>query len=292
MHKGNTYPGEHEPIVDEDLWNDVQGKLAGNAAARKTKVNMRHSALLAGLLFDAEDRLMVFSHTAKGQVRYRYYASRREPDDKRPATRVTAETIEQVVLDQVGKWLRVPSNHQSSMHADELSDALSDDGRRHDVLRRTVGSITMEDDRLALRLRQPMPERCTDPDEHRDDIISEIIVPFRPERWVRDRRDVYGAAPAASPDRNTHALLKLVLKAFDAQALVLENPALSIAAIAASRKMDRRQLGRLVKLSWLSPSIIERIHAGDIPRGLTRSRLLEADLPLDWDEQERVLGFC
>ncbi|MBA4758292.1 hypothetical protein [Sphingosinicella sp.] len=56
--------------------------------------------------------------------------------------------------------------------------------------------------------------------------------------------------------------------------------------------MDRRQLGRLVKLSWLSPSIIERIHAGDIPRGLTRSRLLEADLPLDWDEQERALGFC
>ena len=58
------------------------------------------------------------------------------------------------------------------------------------------------------------------------------------------------------------------------------------------RKMDRRQLGRLVKLSWLSPSIIERIHAGDIPRGLTRSRLLEADLLLDWDEQERTLGFC
>tara|TARA_R110000782_G_scaffold35367_2_gene84491 strand:+ start:24583 stop:24951 length:369 start_codon:yes stop_codon:yes gene_type:complete len=38
----------------------------------------------------------------------------------------------------------------------------------------------------------------------------------------------------------------------------------------------------------LSPSIIEHIHTGDIPRGLTHSRLLEADLPLDWDEQERA----
>ena len=150
----------------------------------------------------------------------------------------------------------------------------------------------MEDDRLALRLRQPTMEEVNNPDEHCDDIISEISVPFRPERWVRDRRDVYGAATPASSDRNTHALLKLVRKALDTQALVLENPAMSIAAIAASRKMDRRQLGRLVKLSWLSPSIIERIHAGDIPRGLTRSRLLEADLPLDWDEQERALGFC
>jgi site-specific DNA recombinase len=292
VHKGNTYPGEHEAIIDEELWTAVQDKLAGNAAARKTKVNMRHNALLAALLFDAENRPMVFSHTAKGQVRYRYYASRREPDDKRPATRVTAETIEQVVLEQVRNWLRVPSNRQASTSAHELADALSDDSRRHDALRRIVDSITMEDDRLALRVRQPTMEEVDNPDEHCDDLISEITVPFRPERWVRDRRDVYGAAPAASPDRNTHALLKLVRKAMDAQALALENPAMSIAAIAASRKMDWRQLGRLVKLSWLSPSIIERIHAGDIPRGLTRSRLLEADLPLDWDEQERALGFC
>ena len=292
VHKGNTYPGEHEAIVDEELWNAVQDKLAGNAAARKTKVNMRHNALLAGLLFDAEGRPMVFSHTAKSQVRYRYYASRREPDDKRPATRVTAETIEQAVLEQARKWLRIPSNRQASISADELVDALSDDNRRRDALRQVVDTITMDDDRLALRLRQPTLDEANNPDEHRDDIIAEITVPFRPERWVRDRRDVYGAVPAASPDRNAHALLKLVRKAMHAQALVLENPAMSLVAVAASRKMDRRQLGRLVKLSWLSPSIIERIHAGDIPRSLTRSRLLEADLPLDWDEQERVLGFC
>lgn len=293
VHKGNTYPGEHEPIVDEALWNAVQDKLAGNAAARKTKVNLRHNALLAGLLFDAEGRPMVFSHTAKGQVRYRYYASRREPDDKRAATRVTAESIEQVVLEQARTWLQAPPRHHTnSKNVDDLVDALSDDGRRRDALRQIVDTITMDDDRLALRLRQPVFERSTDTDEHRDDFISDITVPFRPERWVRDRRDVYGAAPAAIPDRNTHALLKLVRKAMDAQMLVLENPAMSLAAIAASRKMDRRQLGRLVKLSWLSPSIVERIHASDIPRSLTRSRLLEADLPLDWDEQERVLGFC
>ncbi|MEA3540483.1 MAG: recombinase family protein [Pseudomonadota bacterium] len=292
VHKGNTYPGEHEAIVDEELWTAVQDKLAGNAAARKTKVNMRHNALLAGLLFDAENRPMVFSHTAKGQVRYRYYASRREPDDKRPATRVTAETIEQVVLTATCEWLRAAPNHQASANVNELVDALSDDSRRRDALRRIVDSITMGDDRLALRLCQPTLEEINNPDEHRDDIISEVTVPFRPERWVRDRRDVYGAAPAASPDRNTHALLKLVRKAFDAQNLVLEKPGTSLAAIAASHKMDRRQLGRLVKLSWLSPSIIERIHAGDVPRSLTRSRLLEADLPLDWDEQERALGFC
>lgn len=206
----------------------------------------------------------VLRHTAKGQVRYRYYASRRKRDDKRPGMRVTAETIEQAVLEQARGWLQAALRHH--IHSNNIEEL-------------SIRSLTTV-------------EESSDTDEHRDDIISEISVPFRPERWVRDRRDVYGAAPAASPDRNTHALLKLVRKAFDAQNLVLENPATSLAAIAASQKMDRRQLGRLVKLSWLSPSIIERIHPGSIPPGLTRSRLLEADLLLDWEEQERVLGFC
>src|SRR5215813_1023706 len=34
VHKGQSYPGEHSPIIDQTLWNAVQAKLAGNAAER------------------------------------------------------------------------------------------------------------------------------------------------------------------------------------------------------------------------------------------------------------------
>lgn len=33
-HKGNVYPGQHEAIVDADLWKIVQDKLASNRCAR------------------------------------------------------------------------------------------------------------------------------------------------------------------------------------------------------------------------------------------------------------------
>jgi hypothetical protein len=33
-HKGNVYPGQHEPIIDADLWTVVQAKLAANRKAR------------------------------------------------------------------------------------------------------------------------------------------------------------------------------------------------------------------------------------------------------------------
>src|SRR5439155_23548613 len=54
VHKDQYYPGEHTPIVDEALWNEVQVKLATNAVERRSGKQMKNASLLAGLLFDAE----------------------------------------------------------------------------------------------------------------------------------------------------------------------------------------------------------------------------------------------
>jgi hypothetical protein len=32
VHKEWSYPGEHAPIIDQELWDTVQARLAGNAA--------------------------------------------------------------------------------------------------------------------------------------------------------------------------------------------------------------------------------------------------------------------
>ncbi len=53
----------------------------------------------------------------------------------------------------------------------------------------------------------------------------------------------------------------------------------------------RKQLGKLFRLSWLSPRMVEAIADGTQPRSLTRSRLLSADLPTDWLQQEQLLGL-
>jgi len=53
-HKGQHYPGEHEPIVDEALWDQVQSKLTANAVERRSGGRIKHPSLLAGLLFDSE----------------------------------------------------------------------------------------------------------------------------------------------------------------------------------------------------------------------------------------------
>jgi site-specific DNA recombinase len=74
VHKGAVYPGEHEAIVDEELWNAVQDKLNGNVV-RQRQSRIESGALLGGLIFDDRGNRMSPTHTMRRSNRYRYYIS-------------------------------------------------------------------------------------------------------------------------------------------------------------------------------------------------------------------------
>lgn len=73
---------------------------------------------------------------------------------------------------------------------------------------------------------------------------------------------------------------------------MLASPGLSLAQLARREGRCRTQLTRLLRLSFLSPKIVEAIANGIQPRGLTRRMLLSCDLPIDWAEQERLFGLA
>ena len=107
-HKGQHYPGEHIPIIDEALWDKVQTKLAANAVERATGGRVRNPSLLAGLLYDGEGQRLTPSHAIKKGVRYRYYVSRpltdRSRANARDAMRIPASEIEQLVAMRIGQF--------------------------------------------------------------------------------------------------------------------------------------------------------------------------------------------
>jgi len=104
----------------------------------------------------------------------------------------------------------------------------------------------------------------------------------RPFREARLRIDSEANGRPASTE-----LLSLIAEAMSAQRLVLASPELSLAQIARREGRCRTQLARLLRLSWLSPRIIEAIVQGTQPKWLTRRALLICDMPVDWAEQER-----
>ena len=75
VHKDKHYPGQHEAIVDEALWNEVQRQLGANRIDRASGAHAEDPSLLAGLIYDDSGQRMTPSHANKKGTRYRYYVS-------------------------------------------------------------------------------------------------------------------------------------------------------------------------------------------------------------------------
>jgi site-specific DNA recombinase len=96
----------HQPILDRDLFEAVQLKLAEQHNSYQT-VRANSEALLMGRIFDDRGNRMSPSHSRKGGARYRYYVSsaliQGQPESAGSVARVPAAKIEAVVVGAVRK---------------------------------------------------------------------------------------------------------------------------------------------------------------------------------------------
>ena len=113
VHKGTTYPGEHEAIIDARLWEQVHDIMGESPRKRANNSRTQTPALLKGLIFTATGAAMTPSSTKKGTRRYRYYVSmdllknRETPEDGIPR-RLPADTAEAAVITEIRRVLRTP----------------------------------------------------------------------------------------------------------------------------------------------------------------------------------------
>lgn len=111
VHKGTSYPGEHEAIIDRKLWDQVHGILKESPRKRANNARARSPALLRGLLFAPDGAAMTPTNTRKSGRLYRYYISQTALKQGRsdcPVRMVPAAEIERIVVDQVRLLLQTP----------------------------------------------------------------------------------------------------------------------------------------------------------------------------------------
>jgi hypothetical protein len=97
-----------------------------------------------------------------------------------------------------------------------------------------------------------------------------------------------GKDSAIVPDR---ALVDLIAEAIKVRQMVLASPECTLNQIASRENRCRTRLARLLRISWLSPRIVEAIACGTQPSAITPKSLLATELPIAWHEQERLLGL-
>jgi DNA invertase Pin-like site-specific DNA recombinase len=111
VHKGTSYPGEHEAIIDRKLWDQVHSILKESPRKRANNSRAQTPALLKGLLFGPDGAAMSPTHTRKSGRLYRYYISQTAMKQRRsdcPVKLVPAAELERIVIDQVRQLLQTP----------------------------------------------------------------------------------------------------------------------------------------------------------------------------------------
>jgi DNA invertase Pin-like site-specific DNA recombinase len=111
VHKGTSYPGEHDAIIDRPTWDKAHAILAENTVARSNQSRAQTPALLRGLIFAPGGHAMTPSHTMKTGKLYRYYVATdaiRQGYSECPVRSVPAAEVEEAVVAQVLQLLRTP----------------------------------------------------------------------------------------------------------------------------------------------------------------------------------------
>ena len=111
VHKGVAYPGEHQGIIDQTLWDRVHNILRESPRKRAMHTRAQTPALLKGLIFGPTGVAMTPAHTRRNGKLYRYYVSTdvlKRDAASCPVRRVPAAEIETAVIDHLRGLLRAP----------------------------------------------------------------------------------------------------------------------------------------------------------------------------------------
>ena len=328
-HHDTLHEGEHEPIVDQDLFDRVQAQLKHRSPRRARSTNTKNVHLLTDLLFDETgDRFAPTASTNHGR-RYRYYISSRLRAEGRKSAngwRLPAEEIEGAVIRQVGLVLR---DHKllSEWVVEHASHARLADGlQRAEAIAATFASaLPIEKQRLLRTLLQRIvvaPDKLSfeiDPIAVVDLLVGDdrsLLPVGLPLRLSNDAdgpgliddhdRPIYRFERSTMFTRRGHGnrivveglgareaddgLIDLIARSHYLLARLTDGSCSSIKELAAGLEVHPADISRILPLAFLAPSIVERIFSGTQPGNLTPAHLRRGvDIPAGWPQQRAAI---
>lgn len=317
-HKGQSYEGVHDAIIEPELWEEVQRSLAVNRHERRNGTSAEEPSLLAGLIVDAEGKRLTPSHAAKGGKRYRYYVSRGLITDpgrtSEPSWRLPAVELERLVVGQIGEFLCDQSrlwalskeaklSHQEAVSALKWANKLAQDwlrgpeGAGRPLILHLVKRMVVHANRIVIELswagllrelsEGEAVQSCTK--EVDSTIALSIPCQFR-RRGMEMRLVIEGQAGGeARPDAT---LIAALVRAHAWWQELCGGKSRSIKHIADREGSDERYVARNLKLAFLAPDINAAILEGRQPPQLTADALIKMlNLPYSWKMQRQRLGF-
>jgi site-specific DNA recombinase len=298
-HKDSRHSGQHEGIVEQAVWDQVQQQLTENAAKPEGPNRSTESSLLLGKLFDEAGAPLTPNHANKQGRRYRYYVSHHltsgNAKGNKPGWRLPAQEIENTVLKVVRSVLE---------DSPAITSVLQDVGVEPFYISRALDNATA----LAKKLSQPqyqaelLPLLLRKANVGADGIeatvsltslipeaagveaatISQHIPMQMKRRGIEMRLVIENGSP-----RVDQTLIKALARAHAWHAEWMAGEA--ITTIAKRENCPKTYVRSVMKLVFLAPDITEAIIAGDQPADMMADTLIKlSDLPVDWNKQTNI----
>ena len=320
-HKGETYDGQHAPIIDHGTWEAVKVKLAANAI--REGANAAEPSLLAGLIYDERGNRFSPSFSVKKGRRYHYYVSQAVLQQRKDAVgqvgRIPAREIEDLIgarlraflgdpgqlIDELGETL-TPRHQQRLMARAEIEAnrwPQTDVPTRRAFLKSVGARVTVGEENIRLTLGRDALRKALLGDSLEDvsgvdgeaqatgadtDDVLTFLIPARLKRCGLEMRLVIPVGGALDlrpyPDE---ALIKALIRAYGWKDRLVSGEALSIHALAKEDGIDERYLSRVLRLAFLAPDITEAILDGYQPAELGLDKVLRR-VPLTWADQRQL----
>jgi hypothetical protein len=278
QHRGTRYPGQHEAIVPEDLWNAAQVLREKTRRAVSTLPKAQKKHPLLGLLTDEQGRKYKAVHTTKQHRRYRYYVAK-AMDDGTPGNRYPADELERHVVGCIETFLvntqkvldaivestdDVRCTEQAVAHLEAVRNECAY-AQASTAWRGLLHSVRIESravhiriDRGHLRARLGFPESTSGPEA-----TINLHQPLRLHRTAHELRLVIpndvGPEEAAKKDES---LVRFIARGRHWYRQITTGDMPSIQAIAKAEGVTERYVARVLRGSLLSPALMQKILDG------------------------------
>jgi site-specific DNA recombinase len=290
VYRGEAHRGEHEPIIEPDLFEAVQVKLKGAAVDRRLRLKAS-PALLAGHIFDDRGNRMTPTHTNKLGVRYRYYVShplmQKRRLDAGNVSRVAAPEIEAVVVEELRE--RFGADDSGKLPSD-----LDDRNLIEHYLERIVVKAQAIEIHVAAETEQSgeTAQGNVSATEVEEPVPATVSVPWSAAAFSEVKGILHAPAhrPATLNSETRDALLTAIAKARSWIDGLVEGSIASFAEIAKQEGKVERHIRLLCPIAFVSPRIIAAIMDSSASADLNVTELAQP-LAHSWNQQESRIGL-
>ena len=307
-HKKELYDGQHEALVSQEIFDEVAKIRASKDLTKRTCLYKRNEVgILRGILFCGCCHTKMTPTATNGhKVRRYYYTSTKAKYYGYHACQNGAVAVP--ILDEAVLQIITPMLRDSALLNGLVKEIAPDRVKeifkimqKPDLLLKQMSEL---DKSLVVR---KLIERITVQYDSLEIKWTELALDMLPAKYQKRTSD--GIMSIPTPLARTKDLLQVTIpeivepipvinkelvralgKAFRYQK-ILSTSKITIAELAAQEEIDSGFLGRIIRLTSLSPDIIKSVLAGTQPANFILQSLMRSDIPPIWSEQRKLYGF-